>query len=377
MGAVFWQEYSATLFSPSNFCHSREFVVSCPPPLELFRRDRRAFAYLPEQQHEVRAEYFCFNWNSLKTDEFFADSPVGIPMKKFLFAFFYYVGASRLVAWWNRKRVVILCYHSVTMLDEYPAEIDKQYLPRRRFETHLDHLHKYYNVISLQDYLTARREGQTLPQHSVILTFDDGTRNFLTVVVPLLAKRSFKSTNFIVTDLVSAQDNSDKPQHWTEADDSTCLSWPEIRALAASRGIDFGSHTCTHPRLVEVTMDEARCELEDSYKEIVEQLQCERLALAYPHNQTSDALKRLVQSLGYACALTADPGPNDLDSDLFSLRRTVISDDDDLAVFAARVAGVTWWANKVRDLFRQPMKASPKDRKQSHPYFQAEEVDQE
>lgn len=298
-------------------------------------------------------------------------------MKKLLFAVLYYLRVSRLAAWWHRQQVVILCYHSITMLDKYPDELRQQYLPRRRFETHLDHLQKRYNVISLQDYLTARREGRALPPYSVVLTFDDGMRNFLTVVAPLLAERSFPATNFIVTDFVSATDNSEKPAHWTQADDSHYLSWPEIQSLARSQKIDFGSHTCTHPRLADITLEEAQRELQDSYQALVEQLQCEQPALAFPHNQTSDSLKSLAQSLGYACALTADLGPNDLDSNLFSLRRTVISDDDNLAVYAARVAGVTWWADNVREFFRRRKQRVPTVEHQSYSYFQAKKIDQE
>lgn len=298
-------------------------------------------------------------------------------MKKLLFAALSYLRISQFAAWWNRKQVVILCYHSITVLDKYPDELRKQYLPRRRFETHLDHLEQRYNVISLPDYLTARREGRALPPYSVVLTFDDGMRNFLTVVAPLLAERSFPATNFIVTDFVSATDNSKKPGHWTQADDSCYLSWPEIQALARSQQIDFGSHTCSHPRLSDITLEEAKRELQDSYQALVERLQCEQPALAFPHNQTSDALKRLAQSLGYACALTADLGPNAMDSNLFSLRRTVISDDDNLTIFAARVAGITWWADNVREFFSRRKQRVPNVGQPSYPYFQTKGIDQE
>lgn len=298
-------------------------------------------------------------------------------MKKLLFAVLYYLRVSQFAAWWHRHKVIILCYHSITMLDEYPDEPHKQYLPRRRFETHLDHLRQRYNVISLPDYLTARREGRALPPYSVVLTFDDGMRNFLTVVAPMLAARSFPATNFIVTDFVSDSDNSARPDHWTEADDCHYLSWPEIQALARSQNINFGSHTCSHPKLSDITLEEAKREMQQSYQALVEQLQSKQLALAFPHNQTSASLKSLAQSLGYACALTADLGPNDIESNLFSLRRTVISDNDDLPVFAARVAGVTWWADNVRELFRRRKQSVPIVEHQSYPYFQAERIDQE
>jgi peptidoglycan/xylan/chitin deacetylase (PgdA/CDA1 family) len=298
-------------------------------------------------------------------------------MKKLLFALLYVLRVSQFVAWWNRKQVNILCYHSVTALDEFPDDIHKQHLPRRRFETHLEHLRKYYNVISLPDYLTARSRGETLPLRSVILTFDDGMRNFLTVVAPLLAERSLRATNFIVTDFVSAEGNAERPAHWTPADDRTYLSWEEVRTLAATEAIDFGSHTCSHPKLANMTRDDARHELQASYEALVGHLQCERLALAFPHDQSSEWLRNLASSIGYTCALTGKLGANEMEANLFSLRRTVIAADDDLTVFAARVAGVTWWADRLRLFFRQFVKGFPKARKQSYPYFLAKEMDQE
>jgi peptidoglycan/xylan/chitin deacetylase (PgdA/CDA1 family) len=298
-------------------------------------------------------------------------------MKKLLFALLYVLRVSQFVAWRNRKQVTILCYHSVTALDEFPDDVHKQHLPQRRFQTHLDHLKKHYNVISLQDYLAARVRQEALPLHSVVLTFDDGMRNFLTIVAPLLAERSLRATNFIVTDFVAAAGSAKRPAHWTPADDRTYLSWQEVRTLAATGTIDFGSHTCSHPKLANMTQDEARHELQVSYDALVSQLQCERVALAFPHDQSSDWLKNLASSIGYSCALIGKLGANRVDSDLFSLRRTVIAADDDLAAFAARVAGVTWWADKLRLFLRQSVRSFPKARKQSYPYFLTKEMDQE
>ncbi len=75
------------------------------------------------------------------------------------------------------------------------------------------------------------------------------------------------------------------------------------------------------------------------------------MALAYPFNQTSEAISRMTEELGYACGLTADLGQNSADGDLFALRRTVIAADDDLATFAARLSGMTWWFDMLRFRF--------------------------
>jgi hypothetical protein len=49
----------------------------------------------------------------------------------------------------------------------------------------------------------------------------------------------------------------------------------------------------------------------------------------------------MTRELPYTCALTTDAGTNAPVTDLFLLRRNLIGDDDDEALFAARVSGLT------------------------------------
>lgn len=297
-------------------------------------------------------------------------------MKKLFFALCYVTGLTRLIAWFNRKRVTILCYHNVTMNAEPPPGDEyKQHLPYRLFISHLDYLQKHYTVVSLKDYLAARNEGRALAPYAVVLTFDDGHRNFLTAVAPALAQRSFPATSFIVTNLISATNSSQQGDSWTLADNSAYLSWDEIQTLALSQGLTFGSHTSSHPRLTEIPLAMAERELQDSYSEIIKHLADDGLPLAFPHNQTSPALNNLAKSIGYSCALTADLGLNDMKCDLFSLRRTVIASDDDLATFAARVAGLTCWFHNLRAAFGRRNKELSKRKLSSRSYPTAEKLD--
>lgn len=274
-------------------------------------------------------------------------------MKKLLFAFLYITGLTRFIAWCNRNRVTILCYHSVT---EQPYDISddpyKQHLHCDLFAAHLDHLQRRYRVISLRDYIAARDGKALLPRHSVILTFDDGFRNLLTVAAPLLSERSLPATTFIITGPTSAREDLNPTRTWTQSDDDTNLSWIEVQELAREHGIEIGSHTCSHPCLTTVSYEEAKRELRDSYTEIITRLECEVPPFAYPYGEASESLKDLVSSVGYACALTGELGANELDSNPYHLKRIVIAADDDLATFAARVAGLTWYFNELRINFR-------------------------
>jgi peptidoglycan/xylan/chitin deacetylase (PgdA/CDA1 family) len=273
-------------------------------------------------------------------------------MKRFLFALLNAAGVIRVIAWLNRRQVSILCYHSVISRPNQrannPHKLD---IPLALLQEHLDYLQRYNHIISLSEFLEARRANRRLPDYSVVLTFDDGTRNFLTVAAPSLIERRIPTTVFVITD---------KTVDSLPPDDDTFLSWQDIQELSKN-GVEFGSHTCSHSRLPELESAAVRRELSESRTAILDHITQEQLALAYPHGQTSPTIERTVRSVGYACAVTTVLGGNDSDSDVFALKRTVIAGDDDLVTFAARVSGLTWWADRVSRFFGQPRKAVTED----------------
>ncbi len=277
--------------------------------------------------------------------------------KNFLFALLFATRLTRLVAWLNRSQVTILCYHGVTH-QQVPVIADphKMQINIQSFLRHLDYLQSHYHIIALTDFVKARQENIRLPSGAAILTFDDGTRNFLTVVAPTLLERGIPATSFIVTGEDFTKERSTLNGHWTPQDDKSFLSWTEIRQLAG-QGLEFGSHTCSHHALPDISAAEARTELAESLGTLEAQLRPQRFPLSYPHGRTSKGISRLSESLGYSCAVTTELGPNDAKRDLFALRRTVIASDDDLPTFAARLSGLTTWYSRVVALFNAGMPA--------------------
>jgi peptidoglycan/xylan/chitin deacetylase (PgdA/CDA1 family) len=271
--------------------------------------------------------------------------------KKILFAVLFATGITRLVAWLNRRKVTILCYHSVTpdtKLDG--SDPHKLHLDRECFLQHLDHLQQHYHIISLGEFARARRNNERLPDNTAVLTFDDGVRNFFTVAAPLLLQKQLRATVFIVTGSEFTDHRLDSRWEWRPEDDYTYLSWNEVRQLTTD-GFEFGSHTSTHAALPEIPPTEARREMQASLDALNAYLPGKSFPLAYPHGRTSEEIRRLSELLGYSCAVTTKLGMNTDDCDLFALRRTVIASDDDLPSFAARLSGLTGWYSKLTAFF--------------------------
>src|SRR2546426_384459 len=94
------------------------------------------------------------------------------------------VGGFRSIAAsaWRRRRLLILCYHGVSLQDEHEWNPELFVTPeflRRRFEILRD---GGYVVLPLGEAVLKLRRG-TLPPRCVALTFDDGFYNFYAAAV--------------------------------------------------------------------------------------------------------------------------------------------------------------------------------------------------
>ncbi len=99
---------------------------------------------------------------------------------------------------WRRRRLLILCYHGVSLQDEHewnPELFMTTAFLRRRFEILRD---RGYVVLPLGEAVRSLRSG-TLPPRSVALTFDDGFYNFSAAAVPLLEEFGYPATNYVST----------------------------------------------------------------------------------------------------------------------------------------------------------------------------------
>jgi peptidoglycan/xylan/chitin deacetylase (PgdA/CDA1 family) len=97
---------------------------------------------------------------------------------------------------WRRRRLLILCYHGVSLQDEHEWRRELFVTPaflRRRLEILRD---SGYVVLALGEAVRSLRRG-TLPPRSVVLTFDDGFHNFFAAAAPLLEEFGYPATNYV------------------------------------------------------------------------------------------------------------------------------------------------------------------------------------
>lgn len=170
-----------------------------------------------------------------------------------------------------------------------PAGQDLSVTPED-FAAEMDYLAaQHYTTMTLGELEAVRERHASLPAKPVVLTFDDGYRDFYTAAWPVLRQHHFKATIFVITGVV---------------DSERYLTWDMIRELDGSGLIEVGSHTVDHPELPALSDAQARAEIIDSKTALEQRLGHPVIAFSYPSGHYGQREVDDVRQAGYRCAVT-------------------------------------------------------------------------
>ncbi|MFC8451097.1 polysaccharide deacetylase family protein [Kitasatospora sp. NPDC057223] len=196
--------------------------------------------------------------------------------------------------------VPVFLYHSIA--DDPPSWIAPYTVAPRTFAEQLDRIiGSGFTIVPLRRLVLALRGGPVLPDHSAVLTFDDGFADFYWTVAPLLTERDVPATLFVTTGAVHIPG---RPARGSLLPCAPMLNWRQIAALD-SFGIEIGGHTRTHPQLDTLPARRVWEEVAGCKHELEDGLGHEALSFAYPHGYSSAGVRRQVQKAGWtsACAV--------------------------------------------------------------------------
>jgi peptidoglycan/xylan/chitin deacetylase (PgdA/CDA1 family) len=108
----------------------------------------------------------------------------------------------------------------------------------------------------------------------VVVTFDDGTSDFVDVALPILERHGVSATLYAATSFI--EDGVDFP------DRGRAVSWSALRDACATGLVDVGSHTHRHALLDRIPPAEVADELDRSIGLIGDRLGRPALDFAYP-----------------------------------------------------------------------------------------------
>jgi len=192
------------------------------------------------------------------------------------------------------------------------------------FESQLCYLHDagYYSV-SLEKWRLAIQMKRPLPGRAVILTFDDGYFDFITHAWPLLKRYGFSATIFLVTDEVGGSNR------WGHVfgEQVLLLGWNEIRQLQRE-GVEFGSHSASHPYLTALSAQDIVREGARSRASLECELGVPVQTFAYPYGAEDGVVRHLIGASGYVLGLSRRQGHSCYDDPLLALPRIEVTGFD-------------------------------------------------
>ena len=217
-------------------------------------------------------------------------------------------------------KVPVLTYHHVrdVLLVADRSDIEFSVAPSS-LEEQLLYLHdKGFQTLSLSDLAASFENREPLPPKSVILTFDDGFRDFYTNAFPLLKKYNMRAVSFYVVGYSNFPGYMDQQM---------------LREIHDSGLVDVQSHSMNHLVLTKLTPEEQRREIFDS-KRILEEVLGKRINyFAYPYGDFDQNIINLVREAGYKLSFGTLPGDVLRKSDYLSLPRLAVTGFDDLVRF--------------------------------------------
>ena len=209
-------------------------------------------------------------------------------------------------------RIPILTYHSI---DNSGSVISTS---PERFKSQIQYLHdKNFKTISLNEIATCIHDKLTFPPNSLVITFDDGFKNFYSTAYPVLKEYGFTATVFLVPEYCGKNNQWDG--QLKEIPVLDLLDWEEIREMA-DNGIDFGAHTMNHADLSKLSNDRAHEEIVSSKRIIQRNLKKDVQFFAYPYGRFTHESKAIVEN-NYSAACSVKLDFAGLKSDIHSLPR--------------------------------------------------------
>lgn len=220
------------------------------------------------------------------------------------------------------KKVSILMYHQIGEFANI-KQLKANFCHIKDFKNHMAFLSLCgYHVIPMSkvvDFL----KGQYLTDesHVVAITFDDGYENLHQHALPILAAQGFSAMVYLVADEIGGK------AKWLaqkNIEPYPLLNSHQIQEMVA-QGIEFGSHSVSHPRLSQLPRNQALTELTTSKQRLEDTFSMPFEHFCYPFGDHKVETIQLAREAGYKSATTTIKGSAKGAHDAMALPRKAIS----------------------------------------------------
>ncbi len=231
----------------------------------------------------------------------------------------------------GRTTLPILMYHSIA--SEGPAATARYRVRPEQFDAQLRYLKEAgFSSVTAGEWLAAARTRRPLRSRSVLLTFDDGYRDFDETAWPMLQRHGFGALVFLVTSHVGGTNVWDA----AHGDPMHLMGWDQVKRLA-SEGAEFGAHSASHRPLTALVAEEIVRDALACRQTLSLELGHPVTTFAYPYGDTDPVIEHLVSACGFQAGFTCRPAHASFADPPMALPRVEITGDDDLTTFITKL----------------------------------------
>jgi peptidoglycan/xylan/chitin deacetylase (PgdA/CDA1 family) len=227
--------------------------------------------------------------------------------------------------------VPILLYHDVT---DSPRDVYA--VTHAAFGRHMRLVAECGRIpVTIDAYADGLSGRARAPQRPVLVTFDDGYREFPRAVQAMAEASVEAATLYVTTGQVESE-------HMTR--------WADLDALPA--WVQLGAHSRSHPQLDVLDADELHGEVRGSKDDIEQRLGRPCRSFAYPHGHHGRRVGDAVRAAGYSSAAAVKNALSHRDDDPFAIARVTVtsdmSDDHVAQILAGTGAPLAWRRERLR-----------------------------
>ncbi|KPU83409.1 polysaccharide deacetylase [Psychromonas sp. PRT-SC03] len=238
----------------------------------------------------------------------------------------------------KQKEIPIIMYHRFIEKDSEKG-VHGTYLNIKMLEKHFKLLKRLnfetltFSDIQEKGFIHRLQVGKRF----IMITADDGYKDNLELMLPLLEKYRFKATIYAVS--------AESFNRWdVECDNNpekrVALMTPnELKKLNQSPYIEIGGHTLTHPQLQKLNYAEQYHQIAENKKQLETLLDQKLISFAYPYGLHDQNSKDIVKKLGYNFAVATNSGPLCMHKDSYQLRRIAIFPGTDCFALWRKIRG--------------------------------------
>jgi peptidoglycan/xylan/chitin deacetylase (PgdA/CDA1 family) len=227
--------------------------------------------------------------------------------------------------------IPVLMYHRIA--EDGPAALAPYRIAPADFEHQLRFLRRRgFRSVTPDEWDSAARRGGAMRGRPILLTFDDGYRDFAGTAWPILRRNGFSAHVFVVTDKVGGRAD------WDAAfgPPAPLMTWRQIAELAAE-GVTFGSHLASHRAADTLTSDALLGEAARSRAALEKALGGTMTTVCPPYGVTDARVEEICAVAGYRQLFTIEEGMAPVSGMRMAVPRLHILGGEDIRTFAEKL----------------------------------------